>query len=201
MNRLLIIFARNPELGKTKTRLAKKLGDEVALAIYYKLINKMQEVTADLSVDKAIYYSSFIDKEDSWDNTIYQKYLQHGDSLGAKMHNAISEGLNRGYNQVVLIGTDIYSLTSDIILEGFDILQTNDLVLGPAKDGGYYLVGMKKPQPSIFNLKKWSHNQVFSQTIELIEDASLTFGTTQVLNDIDEPDDLVGTDLEKIIRK
>ena len=76
MNRLLIIFARNPELGKTKTRLAKKLGDEVALAIYYKLINKMQEVTADLAVDKAIYYSSVIDKEDSWDNTIYQKYLQ-----------------------------------------------------------------------------------------------------------------------------
>lgn len=199
MNNLLIIFARNPELGKTKTRLAKKLGDDVALAIYYKLINKVQEVTADLPIDKAIYYSSFIDKEDSWDNSIYQKYLQKGESLGAKMHNAISEGLNRAYNQVILIGTDIYSLTSDIILEGFDILQTKDVVLGPAEDGGYYLVGMKKPQPSIFTLKKWSHDQVFSETTELIEEASLSFGVTQTLNDIDESDDLIGTDLERLI--
>lgn len=200
MSKLLIIFARNPELGKTKTRLAKTLGDDVALAIYYKLINKAQEITANLPVDKAVYYSSFIDKEDSWDNTKYQKYLQKGESLGDKMHNAMCEGLSRGYQQIILIGTDIYTLTPKIIKQSFEVLNNKDVVIGPAADGGYYLIGMKKAQPSIFTLEKWSHDQVFSQTVSLVKDAQLTYGTTKTLNDIDEPKDLMGTDLESLIR-
>ncbi|MTI39960.1 TIGR04282 family arsenosugar biosynthesis glycosyltransferase [Fulvivirga lutimaris] len=199
MTRLLIIFARNPELGKTKTRLAKTLGDETALAIYYKLINKVQEVTADLPIDKAVYYSSFIDKEDSWDNNKYQKYLQKGATLGEKMYYAIEESITNGYQQVVLIGTDIYTLSAEIIMKSFDLLNVNDTVLGPAEDGGYYLIGMKRPEPSIFGLKEWSHSEVFSQTVELIKNQGMSYGTTQALSDIDEPNDLKGTDLEALI--
>uniref|UniRef100_UPI004049889E TIGR04282 family arsenosugar biosynthesis glycosyltransferase n=1 Tax=Fulvivirga sp. TaxID=1931237 RepID=UPI004049889E len=199
MSRLLIIFARNPELGKTKTRLAQTLGDEAALAIYYKLINKTQEVTVDLPIDKAVYYSSFIDREDSWDNEKYQKYLQKGDTLGEKMYYAIEEGISNGYQQVALIGTDIYTLTTDIIIKSFDLLNESDIVLGPAEDGGYYLIGMKRLEPSIFGLKEWSHSEVFSQTVKLIKNQGMSYSTTQTLNDIDKPEDLKGTDLESLI--
>ena len=201
MNRLLIIFAKNPELGKTKTRLAKTLGDEVALAVYFKLINRLQEVTARLSVDRAVYYSSFIDKEDSWDNAVYGKQCQKGNSLGDKMHNAIQEGLDKGYQEVVLVGTDIYSLTNSIIMDGFQKLSSSDVVIGPAVDGGYYLIGMKKPHQSIFRLDEWSHSQVFSETLELLKEAKLSFSETVILNDIDEEADLEGTDLELLIKK
>lgn len=199
MNRLLIIFARNPELGKTKTRLAKTLGDEMALAIYYKLINRAQQITQSLPVDTAVYYSNFIDKEDSWDNNKYLKHLQKGNYLGEKMHNAINEGFEIGYDEVILIGTDIYALTEEIIMNGFDKLANNDVVIGPATDGGYYMIGMKKPHESIFKLDKWSHSKVNSQTVELVKQADLTFANTVMLNDIDDEDDLRGTDLELLL--
>ena len=201
MSRLLVIFARNPELGKTKTRLAKTLGDETSLAIYYKLINHAQQITNELPLDVAVYYSSFIDKEDSWDNKRFFKRLQKGNDLGEKMFNAIKEGFEMGYREVLLIGTDIYSLTDTIIMDGFEKLLNSDVVIGPAVDGGYYLIGMKKPHQSIFKLDEWSHSQVFSETLELLKEAKLSFSETFILNDIDEETDLVGTDLELLLKK
>ncbi len=200
MSRLLVIFARNPELGRTKTRLAKTLGDETSLAIYYKLINQAQQITNELPLDVAVYYSSFIDKEDSWDNKRYFKRLQKGNDLGEKMFNAINEGFEMGYREVLLIGTDIYSLTDTVIMDGFEKLSNSDVVIGPAVDGGYYLIGMKKPHQSIFKLDEWSHSQVFSETLELLKEAKLSFSETVILNDIDVEADLEGTDLELLLK-
>jgi len=199
MSNSLIIFAKNPELGKTKTRIGAKLGDDVALAIYYKLIHQTQEVTKGLNLNKVVYYSDFIDMEDSWDNTIYKKKKQIDADLGERMKIACKIELNNGANKVVLIGTDIYSLTEEVIIDAFKKLDTSDVVLGPATDGGYYLIGMKKTNASIFNLKSWSHPQVFKQTIALIEKEKLSHSTTLLLKDIDEPEDLLGTDLERLI--
>lgn len=199
MTDTLVIFAKNPELGNTKTRIGKKLGDEVALAVYYKLIHHTQSVTQSLSVNKVVYYSNFIDKEDSWDNQIYQKKKQVQFDLGERMNDAINQELNLGAGKVVLIGTDIYTLTEDIIKDAFEKLNSHDVVLGPSKDGGYYLIGLKKLSPLLFGLKEWSHPEVYNQTISLIKDEKLSYSTTQFLNDIDEPEDLFGTDLEKLI--
>ena len=195
MNRLLIIFARNPELGKIKTRLAKTLGDEMALAIYYKLLAHAQQITHNLDYDKAVYYSSYADTEDNWDNRVYKKKVQKGHDLGERMFNAIDDALAAGYESVVLIGTDIYELTSEIIDNAFNKLTVHDVVIGPAKDGGYYLIGMKKPNSSIFKLSAWSTPGVFSETVKRIENADLSWAKTALLNDIDEPEDLRGTDL------
>ncbi len=199
MSNLLIIFARNPEIGKTKTRLAAKIGDAAALAIYYKLVNHTQQITAELPCDKAVFYADFVDREDSWDNSKYQKHLQSGSDLGERMFNAIEAGLKMGYQNVVLIGTDIYELTSEIIIDAFQKLEMHDVVIGPAKDGGYYLIGMKQPHRSLFENMTWSHSNVFQDTLMRILKADLNLDQTILLNDIDEPADLLGTDLEEVL--
>lgn len=195
MNRLLIIFVKNPELGKVKTRLAKSIGEEAALAVYLRLLHHTQEVAEKMPCDKAVYYSAFVDTEDSWNNKKYKKYLQQGSSLGEKMTRAINVSLAAGYDSVCLIGSDIYELRAHTIDSAFSKLETHDVVIGPAKDGGYYLIGMKAPHPEIFQLKRWSTPDVFSETIKLIDKNGLTYAQTQLLNDIDEPEDLKGTDL------
>lgn len=195
MTKLLIIFVKNPEIGKVKTRLAKSLGEEAALAVYLKLLTHTQHVVEGLDCDKAVYYSKYIDTEDNWDNKHYQKHLQKGADLGERMAHAISTALAIGYDSVCLIGTDIYEITTGVINHAFSELEKNDVVIGPAKDGGYYLIGMNRPYPQIFNLKQWSTSNVYSKTIELIEQAHLAYGQTKMLNDIDVLEDLKGTDL------
>ncbi len=191
----LIIFLKNPELGKVKTRLAQQVGEEDALAIYFTLIRNTREVTDQVPQDKAVYYSRYVDREDHWDNDRYSKHLQQGENVGERMLRAISEVLNDGYRKAVLIGTDIYGLRPDIIERAFAILDEKDVAIGPARDGGYYLIGLKQAIPSLFDLKYWSNPNVFSETVKRIEAAGLTYAKTELLKDIDEADDLKGTDL------
>lgn len=191
----LIIFLKNPELGKVKTRLAQRIGDEAALAVSLKLIRQTQAVTDLLPIDKAVYYSSFIDNEDNWHNKKYTKHLQQGENMGERMFNALAQVLSEGYGKAVLIGSDIHLLTEDVLMDAFEKLEANDVVLGPAKDGGYYLIGIKKPEPKLFDLKYWSTPNVFSETVKKIKELKLSYGQTQLLNDIDEFDDLKGTGL------
>ncbi len=190
---LLIIFYRNPELGKVKTRLAKTLGDEKALAIYLKLSSHTRAITENLAIDKVIYYSNFVDTEDVWPNTTFQKKLQNGNDLGEKMNNAFAEGFQSGYERVCIIGTDCFELSRDIIKQAFDQLHTNDAVIGPAKDGGYYLLGMKKPIPVLFKNKAWSSDTVATDTIQNFKDLSLSYAQLAVLTDVDEEKDLPPT--------
>jgi rSAM/selenodomain-associated transferase 1 len=187
---LLIIFYRNPELGKVKTRLAKTLGDEKALAIYLKLSSHTRAITENLAIDKVIYYSNFVDTEDAWPNTTFQKKLQNGNDLGEKMNNAFVEGFQSGYERVCIIGTDCLELSKDIIQQAFDQLVCYDVVIGPAKDGGYYLLGMKKPMPELFKNKAWSSDTVATDTIQNFKDLSLSYAQLAVLTDVDEEKDL-----------
>ncbi len=187
---LLIIFYRNPELGKVKTRLAKTLGDEKALAIYLKLSSHTRAITENLAIDKVIYYSNFVDTEDAWPNTTFQKKLQNGNDLGEKMNNAFVEGFQSGYERVCIIGTDCLELSKDIIQQAFDQLVCYDAVIGPAKDGGYYLLGMKKPMPELFKNKAWSSDTVATDTIQNFKVLSLSYAQLAVLTDVDEEKDL-----------
>ncbi|MBL6446939.1 TIGR04282 family arsenosugar biosynthesis glycosyltransferase [Fulvivirga sp. 29W222] len=195
MSRLLIIFVKNPEVGKVKTRLAKTIGEEAALAVYLKLLTRTHKTVDSVACDKAIYYSGYVDSEDNWDNHSYQKHLQKGENLGQRMENAICESFSMGYNSVCLIGSDIYGLTSGIINNAFTQLATHDVVVGPAEDGGYYLIGMNRPHHEIFQLSQWSTSGVLRETLELIKAEGLTFVETQLLKDIDHAEDLKGTDL------
>lgn len=187
---LLIIFYRNPELGKVKTRLANTLGDEKALAIYLALSSHTRFITENLTINKVIYYSNFVDTEDVWPNTSFHKSLQNGNDLGEKMHNAFAEGFKSGYERICIIGTDCFELNGDIIKQAFEQLHANDAVIGPAKDGGYYLLGMKKPIPELFKNKTWSSETVATDTIQNFKDLSISYAQLEVLTDVDEEKDL-----------
>ena len=105
---LLLIFTRNPELGKCKTRLAKTIGDEKALEIYKFLLNHTVTITKALKVVKQVYYSETIWENDIWDNEIYQKKIQNGSDLGIRMKNAFKNGFDDGFEKIIVIGSDMY---------------------------------------------------------------------------------------------
>ncbi len=190
MKNLLILFYRNPELGKVKTRLAKTMGDEKALAIYLRLAAYTRTIVQDLPCDKVVYYSHFADTEDAWPNSSFQKKVQQGNDLGEKMLNAFAEKFKNGYTSICIIGTDCFELTSEIIKQAFDQLEKHDTVIGPANDGGYYLLGMKKPIPELFQNKSWSTDSVAKDTINNFKRLELSFTQLPVLTDVDEEKDL-----------
>lgn len=162
---LLLIFTRNPELGKCKTRLAKTIGDTAALEIYRFLLQHTVKITEHLPMAKHVYYSENIWENDVWDDTIYAKKLQQGTDLGIRMANAFLEGLEAGFEKICIIGSDIYDLTQQDIEQAFSALDDNDYVVGPAIDGGYYLLGLKKWAPELFKNKDWGTANVLEATL------------------------------------
>lgn len=184
----LIIFTRNPILGKVKTRLAKSVGNEIALEIYQFLLNKTKEVTLNIPADKVVFYSEEITNKDIWDATIYKKELQKGRDLGAKMSNAFKTCFKDGYEKVVLIGSDLFDLEEFHIREAFEKLEKNDAVIGPALDGGYYLLGLKKMHPKIFMNKNWGTATVRKNTMKNLEKVNVHL--LPILNDVDVIEDI-----------
>ncbi len=162
----LIIFTRNPELGKVKTRLAKSVGDESALKIYKFLLEHTVKITKNLNVDKFVFYSENIQRDDIWDSEIFRKKMQSGSDLGERMKNAFSELFGMGYEKVMIVGSDIFELQQNDIAAAFETLNTNKLVIGPAKDGGYYLLGMEKLHPELFLNKNWGTSTVLEDTLK-----------------------------------
>lgn len=187
---LLIIFYRNPELGKVKSRLADTVGEERALAIYLKLASFTRSVTSVINCDRVVYYSNFIDREDSWPNDKYVKHLQRGDDLGSKMRHAFETAFAQGYKRVCIIGTDCMELTSDILKEAFEALIRSDSVIGPAFDGGYYLLGMNRFIPEVFSNKRWSTYTVCTDTIDELKRLHRSYHVMPTLHDVDNEADL-----------
>ena len=192
---LILIFTRNPELGKCKTRLAKTIGDENALEIYKMLLKHTQSVVAHLTCDKAVYYSVKVRENDIWNENIYQKYRQIGEDLGERMLNAFVNAFNSGYTNVVIIGSDLYDLNSSHIEEAFKALDKNDVVIGPALDGGYYLLGMKKVHLPVFKNKDWGTSTVYNETVKDLNQEKVYH--LEKLNDIDVYDDIKDYDIFK----
>lgn len=187
-DRLLLIFTRNPKLGKCKTRLAAVIGDQAALDIYMILLRHTAAITKDLDCSKEVYYSEEISENDLWDKDNYAKQLQEGNDLGERMYNAFKSGFQKGYKKIIIIGSDIYDLNSETIEAGFNSLENSDFVIGPAADGGYYLIGMKTLNHEIFLNKNWGTETVLEDTL-----SNLTHKEVQLLqikNDIDVYEDL-----------
>ena len=186
----LIIFVKNPELGKVKTRLARTIGDEKALYIYKLLLEQTFQVTLPVLADKKLYYSEFVQNMDQFNDLVYEKHIQSGDGLGDKMYNAMKHSFGEWAGKVVLIGSDCFELNSGIIEEAFKALEESDYVLGPAKDGGYYLIGMKELNLEIFQNKEWSSENVFLDTLLDIKNQEKSHYLLPTLSDVDIEDDL-----------
>ena len=187
-HKALIIFTRNPELGKVKTRLAKKIGDLAALKVYLKLLEHTLHITRPLKVDKFVFYSEQIQENDHWDVVTYFKELQNGVDLGERMNHAFELLFSRGYRQIVIVGSDIFELTTNDIQEAFSHLDTTNFVVGPALDGGYYLLGMNALKKKLFKNKKWGTKTVLKDTLKNLEQEQVVLLATK--NDIDTYDDL-----------
>jgi rSAM/selenodomain-associated transferase 1 len=185
---LLLIFTRNPELGKVKTRLAADIGDKNALEVYRFLIRHTADVTRNLAVHKRVYYSEDIWKDDIWDTINFQKRLQQGNNLGERMGQAFHEGFADGFTKICIIGTDLYDLSQSDIQKAFSALDHNDVVIGPAADGGYYLLGMKKWKSEVFENKNWGTDTVLEETLGDVLNDKVSL--LAVRNDVDVYEDI-----------
>lgn len=194
----LIIFTRNPELGKVKTRLAKTIGEDKALEVYKHLLLHTMAETKFLACDKFVYYDSSIVKNDIWSEDFYKKKLQSGEDLGEKMHKAFELLFNMGYKNCMIVGSDLFDLKKEIIDKAFQKLQENEVVVGPAEDGGYYLLGLKNLNASLFKNKDWGTSTVLADTLNDLN--SQTVYLLETLNDIDTFEDLKRSNY-KILQK
>jgi rSAM/selenodomain-associated transferase 1 len=182
----LIIFIKNPVKGKVKTRLAASIGDNKALEIYLKLIGFTLRIAADTKAKTHLFFSDHL--IDNYDGDT--KNIQQGNNLGERMKNAFHSVIEGEETKTLIIGTDCAELHSEIIQLAFEQLETHDLVIGPAQDGGYYLLGMKKYFPEIFNDIEWSTSEVFNKTLLIAKNNSKSVFLLPVLRDIDTEDDL-----------
>jgi len=187
---LLIIFIKNPVKGKVKTRLAKEIGADKALEVYQDLLNHTHSITQNLPFNKDLYYSERVDENDLWSSADYQKKVQQGEELGSKMSNAFNAGFKEGKSPICIIGSDCFELSEDILLDAFEKLKDFDFVIGPARDGGYYLLGMNEHSPSLFNDKLYSTSKVCEEAIHEIKKLGKSYFLLPKLSDIDTLKDL-----------
>lgn len=191
---LLIVFVKNIVLGKVKTRLAKTIGNDAAFSIYSELVAITEKATTKVKADKHIYFSDEVISS-KWKND--KKFVQKGADLGIRMQNAFQNGFDKGYENILLIGSDLPNISEEIIETGFEKLQQNDVVFGPAEDGGYYLIGMSKMNTSIFENKPWSQSDLLAVTLQELEAQNQSVGLIETLNDIDTFEDLIASNFYK----
>jgi rSAM/selenodomain-associated transferase 1 len=186
----LVIFVKNARLGHVKTRLASSLGEDKALAIYLALCERVRNVCLGFSGKCYVYYSEYIPSEpDLWEDDFFIKRKQDPViDLGLRMKAACNE-LLPVHSSVILIGTDIPHLTTNILEESILLLKNTDVVLGPSDDGGYYLIGMKKTNDYLFQNMTWSIDTVLSESIQRINMNKMTYNLLKTLSDIDTADD------------
>lgn len=187
----IIIFLKNPVAGKVKTRLAKSIGDEAALKVYLNLLKHTDETVSGLSSDKRLYYSDHIPDKNIFFHENNGAFLQQGRELGERMAAAFLETFREGYEKVVIIGSDCMQLKKENIQSAFNALDRKDVVIGPAEDGGYYLLGLKKLYPDLFLNKTWSSPFVLTETIQSVKNLGLQWALLPKLADVDEYSDLI----------
>ncbi len=191
---LVIVFVKNIKLGTVKTRLAKTIGDFGAYEVYAELVKITENTTKQLEIDTRIYFSNAV-ADTMWQNDY--KTVQNGADLGERMLHAFKEGFEAGYKKIVLIGSDLPDINSTHINKGIDALNSNDVVFGPAEDGGYYLVGLSKMNTKIFTNKPWSQPNLLQETLLELQKLNISVSTLDMLNDIDTYEDLIASDFYK----
>ncbi len=184
----LIIFVKNPVPGKVKTRLESGLGSDKTLSVYRRLIALTLREAAGCDADVYIYFGSEIPVNTALPDGFRARVQQTG-ALGKRMTSAFLELFAEGYERICIIGSDCPQLRTRHIDEAFQALETCDVAIGPASDGGYYLMGMRADHTRIFGLESWSHESVYSQTLALIHQNKLSYAQLEQLSDLDEADD------------
>jgi len=187
----LIIFTRYPQAGKTKTRLIPALGEQGAAQLQKKLTEHTLKEVNQLDVNIRIYFSDGTeDLMVNWLGNCYQYYPQSKGDLGERFIAALEESFTQNIEKVIIIGIDCPDLNANLINQAFQELSIKDLVLGKAEDGGYYLIGLRRFYPELFQGIDWGTDLVLQQTVAIAKARGLTISYLPVLNDIDTPEDL-----------
>jgi len=192
----LIIFTRYPKPGETKTRLVPVLGEQGAAELHRRMAERIVEAGGALKrfrpVSLEIRYHGGTESEMSqWLGPDHLYKLQGDGDLGERMFSALDEAFAAGSERVVLIGTDIPRLNREILQKALQELRSHDLVLGPATDGGYYLIGLsRRPDRALFTDVTWGTQTVLESTLAVARKLGLSTGLVDPLSDVDRPDDL-----------
>lgn len=184
----LAVFVRAPIFGKVKTRLAVDLGPQAALAAHCQLT---QDALKRLAVRRREFQIELWGSEahaqlDRWGLEFSTPvHLQHGGDLGERMMNCLSQLCVAG-DRGVIVGCDCPPIDADYVIAAFDALREHDLVLGPAEDGGYGLIGCSRPlTPDIFSNVRWGSREVLAQTLERAESSNLEVALLSTIWDVD----------------
>ena len=184
-------MARPPELGKVKTRLAAAIGDEKTLRIYTVLLEKVKSLATQIGIETTFFWTHF---PFPGDFAAFDNRVQSTGDLGEKMQSAFNTTSLSSTDAMVMIGTDCYDLDRETVTTAFDALNLVDVVIGPAMDGGYYLIGMKQVHERLFQSMPWSTAQLLETTILRLREMHLSFILLPSLRDIDEVTDAMATE-------
>ena len=188
MNELLMVFVKDSSKYPVKTRLKTAIGKNKSIWVYNQILDKTVLVLKNIKIDIAVFhYNSIISKNPFKSFSKWNK-IQIGKNLGEKISNAFSWGFEKGYKKIIILGSDLWDLNEEIIYKSFLELNTNQVVIGPSIDGGYYLLGLNKKMPKIFKGIKWSTKNVLSETLKLLDNDPYILPE---LNDIDTLEDLI----------
>ena len=188
----ILIFARTPLPGKVKTRLAPALGEQGAARLHARLVMRTVQMAlasqlapVELCCQPEKNHPLFIDLHRQGSDLS----VQHGGDLGERMHRAMAESL-KDSKSVILIGTDCPPMDAVYLEKAIIKLRDTDVVLGPAEDGGYVLIGMRRPLASIYKGISWGSNRVLQQTRAALQQTAMSWTELPTLWDLDRPEDL-----------
>lgn len=189
----LIVVVKNPVPGRVKTRLQSRYTPQQAARLYIAFVKDTLDKVRRLHIDKRIIAFDPPNEEQAvrkvCDND-FEYVPQVQDDLGQRMYQALLQQLQSGAQRVILIGTDIPSLPATYITQAFELLKSKDVVIGPSTDGGYYLVGISRPCPEIFENINWSTFSVLSETTESLRRHNYSLGLVPPWFDVDTPEEL-----------
>ncbi|MEL7038875.1 MAG: TIGR04282 family arsenosugar biosynthesis glycosyltransferase [Cyanobacteria bacterium J06592_8] len=191
----LIIFTRYPEPGKTKTRLIPALGAEGAAKFHRQMAEDIVKTVREFSFSNSVsleirYTGGSLELMQDWLGADLVYNLQGTGDLGDRLIGCLQDAFDREKTAIIVIGTDCPDVSSDIFSEAYEKLQHQDVVLGPAEDGGYYLIGLSRFIPEIFVGINWGTSEVFQQTLAICKTLNLSVEFLPQLADIDRPEDL-----------
>ena len=182
----LIVFVKAPRPAAVKTRLAESIGTEAACAAYRRLVETLLKQLRNLRAVELCFSPDDAAAEiKGWLEEDWNSSPQGGGDLGQRLQSAFERAFATGVKRAVIIGSDCPAVTAEDIYEAWNGLWTHDVVLGPATDGGYWLVGLGRPQPQLFRDIPWSTERVFIETTKRIRQAGLSVQLLRELQDVD----------------
>jgi uncharacterized protein len=191
----LAVMAKAPVAGQVKTRLMPALSAEQAAELSRSLL--VDQLNQLQSLDQVDGYVAFAPAEarsliEQLAPGRFHLFPQQGDDLGARMQAVFAKLFAIGHKNLILIGGDLPPIPESFFAEAYIFLEAADkrVVLGPSRDGGYYLVGSNSPLPQIFQGMTWSHGEVLAQTTEKLKSLEIDYHLLPTWTDIDTPDDL-----------